>query len=208
MQGPPGPVDGVHWRVVRDGPGVERPNDREDNVFTIHIKDAKGEDVTEGGAPFQVYITLTDKPKPKKEKAKPELTEMDEEGDSSSSSEEDDPEDAFMAFIDPEADDGEKKPAEEGAQEKKDEEAKPEEKPKGTPIPQKQVGDISVEVYDNGDGTYDCHYKTETGKITTKVELNGQKVAKSPYKLEVEEDTDSDSTGVENLCAAGPGGQP
>ena len=90
------------------------------------MKDAKGEDVTEGGAPFQVYITLTDKRRPKKK-------------------------------------------------------AKPEEKPNGTPIPQKQVGDISVEVYDNGDGTYDCHHKTDAGKITIKVKLNGQKVAKSPY---------------------------
>ena len=45
----------------------------------------------------------------------------------------------------------------------------------------KQVGDISVKVYDNGDGTYDCHHKTDAGKITTKVKLNGQKVAKSPY---------------------------
>ena len=170
------------------------------------MKDVNGEDVTEGGAPFQVYITLTDKPKPKKEKkAKPEPTEEGDEGDSSSSSEEEDgPEGTFMAFLDPEADDGEEKLAEEGADEK-DEEAKPVEKPKGTPVPQKQVGDISVEVYDNGDGTYDCHYKTETGKITTKVKLNGQKVAKSPYKLEVEEDADSDSTGVENLCAAGTG---
>ena len=48
------------------------------------MKDVNGEDVTEGGAPFQVYITLTDKPKPKKEKkAKPEPTEEDQAEDSS-----------------------------------------------------------------------------------------------------------------------------
>ena len=81
-----------------------------------------------------------------------------------------------MAFIDLEADNGEKL-AEEGAvdnkdeaaeQEREDHEAKLEEKPKGTPVPQKQVGDIPVEVYDNGDGTYDCFYKVEAVKITIK----------------------------------------
>ena len=74
-----------------------------------------------------------------------------------------------------------------------------EENPKGTPVPQKRVGDIPVEVYDNGDG-YDCHYKAEAGKTTIKVKLNGQKVAKSPYTLEFEEDANSDNTGVENFC--------
>ena len=53
----------------------------------------------------------------------------------------------------------EEKPAEEAATdksdgEKKDEEAKPE-KPKCTPVPQKQVGDIPNDVYDDWDGTYD-----------------------------------------------------
>ena len=90
-----------------------------------------------------------------------------------------------MAFLDLEADNGEKL-AEEGAednkdeaaeQEREDQEAKLEEKPKGTPVPQKQVGDIPVDVYYNGDGTYDCHYKVEAGKITTKVKPNGQNVA-------------------------------
>ena len=75
-----------------------------------------------------------------------------------------------------------------------------EETPKGTFVPQKQAGDIPVEVYDNGDGTYDCHYKADAGKITIKVKLNGQKVAKSPYTLEFEEDANSDNTGVENFC--------
>ena len=74
-----------------------------------------------------------------------------------------------------------------------------EENPKGTPVPQKRVGDIPVEVYDNGDG-YDCHYKAEAGKTTIKVKLNGQKVAKSPYTLEFEDDANSDNTGVENFC--------
>ena len=95
---------------------------------------------------------------------------------------------------------GEAAPAEEKKwEEKKDEEAKPEEKPKGTHVPQKQVGDIPVDIYDNGDGTYDCHYKADAGKITIGVKLNGQNVAMSPYKLEVEEDADSDNTGVENF---------
>ena len=81
-----------------------------------------------------------------------------------------------MAFLDQEADNGEKL-AEEGAednkveaaeQEREDQEAKLEEKPKGTPVPQKQVGDIPVDIYDNGDGTYDCFYKVDVGKVTIK----------------------------------------
>ena len=112
-----------------------------------------------------------------------------------------------MAFIDLEADNGEKL-ADEGAednkdeaaeQEREDQEAKLEEKPKGTPVPQKQVGDIPLEVYDNGEGTYDCFYKVEAGKITIRVKLNGQKVTKSPYTLDFEEDANSDNTGVENF---------
>ena len=68
-----------------------------------------------------------------------------------------------MAFLDLEADNGEKL-AEEGAednkdeaaeQEREDQEAKLEEKPKGMPVPQKRVGDIPVEVYAKGDCTYD-----------------------------------------------------
>ena len=63
-------------KTMIDCPGVERQNDQEDNVFTIHLKSAKGEDITEGGAPFQVNITLTDKSKAKKNKDKPEPTEV------------------------------------------------------------------------------------------------------------------------------------
>ena len=37
-------------------------------TFTIQTKNAKGDDITERCAPFHVYITLTDKPKAKKEK--------------------------------------------------------------------------------------------------------------------------------------------
>ena len=50
-------------------------------TFTIQAKNAKGEDITESGAPFQVYVALTGKPKAKKKKAKPEPTEEDYEDD-------------------------------------------------------------------------------------------------------------------------------
>ena len=54
-------------------------------MFTFQAKNSKGEDITVRGAPFQVYITLTDKPKAKNEKkAKREPTEEDDEDDSSS----------------------------------------------------------------------------------------------------------------------------
>ena len=93
-------------------------------TFAIQAKNAKGEVITDSGALFRDYIALTDKPK-----ANPEPTEEDDEDESSSSSkEEDDPDDAFMAFLDQDADEGEQKPAEEGDEkkddEKKDEEAK------------------------------------------------------------------------------------
>ena len=40
-------------------------------TFTIQAKNAKGEDITEGGMPFQVYVVLTGKPKAKKKNANP-----------------------------------------------------------------------------------------------------------------------------------------
>ena len=49
-------------------PGLDTGDVFLPQTFTIQTKNAKGEDITAGGAPFQVYITLTDKPKAKKEK--------------------------------------------------------------------------------------------------------------------------------------------
>ncbi|KAL7713425.1 Calponin-homology (CH) domain-containing protein [Entamoeba marina] len=73
-------------------------------------------------------------------------------------------------------------------------------KAEGNQVPQNTVGDIPVEVIDNENGTYDCHYKCDAGRIRVKVSLNREKVANSPYILEVEEDADPDNSGIENFC--------
>ena len=49
-------------------PGLDTGDVFLPQTFTIKAKNGKGEDITAGGAPFHVYITLTDKPKAKKQK--------------------------------------------------------------------------------------------------------------------------------------------
>ncbi|EMD47379.1 filamin 2, putative [Entamoeba histolytica HM-1:IMSS-B] len=217
--------DGVDAKkCVVDGEGIERPNDQEDNVFTIHAKNFKGEDVPVGGHPFQVIIDqVTESEKKKKKEGEKSSSSC-----SSSEEEEDDAEDEeLFAFLNDgeEAEQGEEKAKEEGAEEPKEEEKKevaeeepkkeeeqkeeekkeegaeePKEEIEGKKVAQKQQGSIPCTVIDNENGTYDVHYRAAAGKIRVKIELNKQRVGKSPYHLEVEEDADADESGVENFC--------
>ncbi|ELP83617.1 Gelation factor, putative [Entamoeba invadens IP1] len=200
------------------GQGIEEPNDQDDNIFVIKAKDFKGDDVPTGGHPFQVIIDQikeSDKAKAKKAKEAKEAKKKEEKKDDSSSSsssdsssdeekEDDGAEDLFNMLTDDVEPD--EKPAEEVAEEapketeEKKEEAKPEEEIEGKKVPQKTQGSIPCTVVDKEDGTYEVHYKAEAGEIKVKILLNNEKVAKSPYYLDVEEDADADESGVENFC--------
>ncbi|ELP89877.1 actin binding protein, putative [Entamoeba invadens IP1] len=209
---------------IVEGQGITEPNDEDDNIFTIQAMDFDNKKVEHGDTPFQVTIDQISIITDEKKDGEKEKEDTDDEKDNEEEvNDEDDGADEMFAMlqdtVNPSNENEDQKTIEgtpeQSKQEESQQEETKEEQPKqdekaqeeskepeieGKKIRQRKQGNLPCTVVDKENGTYDVHYKAEAGKIRVKITLNNDKVAKSPYYLEVEEDADADESGVENFC--------